>query len=105
MKYSAELIADIENWFKTCPEVISAAKKGDKFLFQHIGSYLNALMNDEDMDSPNIKHIYSRERNFHENRIYGKVLDELNAWEKQNPQPKSQSQPTPNKYFDDEVSK
>ena len=88
-EYSKQLIEDVISCFgkfhKDC-SICKALKTGDPLLVNLLNLYCNS-------DSYEI------------NDVYGRVLNELDAWDKLHPKPKQQQPTAPNKYFDDEVSR
>jgi hypothetical protein len=106
-KYSPELLMEIwnTNWGpkRDSNRIFNLALKNDPALFIAMSKSFGNLEKGK-YDNESLEEFQKRRQRYIKgNRIYGKVLSELEAWDKLHPLPK---QPTaPNKYFDDEASK
>ena len=102
-EYSPELLADIEhvNWGyrRHACRVLNLARRNDPALPIQMGKMFgNFEEGKRDIES---QERYERRSKIYieGNKIYGRVLAELEAWEAKHPQPKSTT--APNKYFDE----
>ena len=100
-EYSPELVGDIErmHWGRDNLRIFNMARNNSPALPILMGKRFGNFDEANEAGEAIHEHLLRRKRYVECNRIYGRVLNELEAWEAKNQKPKLKSQP--NKYFDE----